>query len=126
MRTLAADTAEPPTAAEIQLIESRIELPDGAYRLDEYVRFYYVVLGQPHRRIDGGYVAKHTLDSYGWPPDGQRSPPGQIAIVQDYEDVPAPYDAGCSVLRIEFVAARSKEVKVRCDPQLEIYPPSLA
>jgi len=115
---LGAGDLEPPTPAEIQFIESRIELPDGAHPLNEYVRFYYVVDIQGQRTIEGGYVSTPDTAPFKWT--------GPIVIVRNYEDVPAPYDAGCGVIRIAFVPGLSKGVKASCDPALEMFPPSLA
>jgi hypothetical protein len=116
---LAAELGQPrPTAAEIRTIEMQVELPDDANSLGEYIRYYYVDATRAERTIEGGYVSIYSVDSAKWPI-------GQVAIVHGYDDVPAPYDAGCDVVRIAYSPGKSRPVEARCDPGLDLFPPSL-
>ena len=112
----AAEVVDKPTEAEIQYIETHIDMPNDAGPLDNYIRFYYVGEDKQQRTIEAGYVSRSDIEP-------SKLPVNPIVVVQGYDDVPAWYDASCAAVRISYTPQRSTKVEARCDPSLELFTP---
>jgi hypothetical protein len=86
--------------------------------LDHYIRFYYVSAEKQQRTIEAGYVSRSGIEP-------SKRPVNPIVIVKGYDDVPAWYDAGCAAIRVSYKPQLTTAIEARCDPSLELYPPSL-
>lgn len=106
------ETNAPPSDDEIRTIESRVKLPDGAYPLDAYVRYYYRDTRDDGTAIEGGYVTKSELDHEGIPTGNA------VVLVGGSEDIPAPWDAGCEVVWVSYLSSREPQIRAECSSTL--------
>jgi hypothetical protein len=112
-----ATTPAPPTFSEIELIESRVDMPGDAGPIEEYVRFYYVDPELAVRTIQAGYVSRSLFDVFSMP-----MPSSNRVLVRKFEDIPIAYDAGCSIVTVTFSPERGGIPGASCDSTLELWP----
>jgi hypothetical protein len=114
--TMAEEAIERPSLAEIRLIEAQIRMPRGAASIGEYFRYYFMSKTDRPRVIVGMYVEKSELESL----EPSEIPATDIVVVESDADVPAPWDAGCSVVTVTYVPRGTQRVNAWCDPELTV------
>jgi hypothetical protein len=106
-----SEDMDEPSAAEIGHIERHVTLPTGAASLAEYVRYYHVSPESGRRVIVAWYVKKQYVESSAIPKDS-------IVVVGSDAEVPAPWDAGCSVVMVRYVPEDIANPSAGCSPEL--------
>jgi hypothetical protein len=102
---------QPPTKIEIHKIEAKVRMPRGAFSIRKYVRYYYAVEESGGRRIKGMYVEKSYLTAKAIPEEG-------FVVVSGESEIPAPYDAGCSVVFVAYDLRDASRVSTYCSAEL--------
>lgn len=108
---VAQNSNEKPTVTEVQAIEAKVRMPQGAAALGTYVRYYYASDQSGGRVISGIYVDEKWFRS-------SEIPATRIVLVNSAANVPAVEDAGCGVVYIEYDSARSAIVSASCSAEL--------
>jgi len=108
---MAQEVPARPTGTEIRKIEGTVRLPHGAATLREYVRYYYSHAKAGVRQISGVYIARTWLKPSEIPATG-------IIVVDRDSEIPAPSDAECSVLFLDFDPRSSDKVLATCSAGL--------
>jgi hypothetical protein len=89
-------------------IESRVSLPTGAHRLNEYARYYAYE--------NGDVAAEYWIP---WKNDPLEDPEalagGQRRWVSDTRRFPIVFEGGCRVVNIIFDPSRSRVKSVSCN-----------
>ncbi len=99
-----------PSMAEVQHVESKVTMPDGAQAMSAYVRYYAGITVDGRKVIYGVYLATGVVR------DMKQDPRPGIRIVTARE-VPEIDDGGCSQVNVEFDVASDTVTRVRCNGQ---------
>lgn len=112
----------------IETIEAAVQLPDGAWPLDRYERYYaeddgrvlgvYTVHSADHRRQVLNFC--QGLDDAPSPcPSGGQGlrlvAAGQSIWLDDQEDLPGMSGGGCSLVTISYLPSERKFERVECN-----------
>ena len=108
---VAQNSNEKPTVTEIQAIEAKLRMPQGAAALGRYVRYYYTSALSGGRTISGIYVDEKWFRP-------SEIPATRIVVVSSAAEVPGIEDAGCGVVYIEYDSARAAIVSASCSTDL--------
>ena len=103
-----------PSAVEIHDIEAKATMPSGAASIREYVRYYYASATSRGRTITGMYVARNSLE----PSD---VPTGEVVVVGSDAEVPAPFDAGCGVVFVNYDPHSASIMSSYCSAELKLW-----
>jgi hypothetical protein len=92
-----------PTTKEIQTLERKVSLPNGADPLDSYQRYYAGENDRAGKVIHGRYVGLTTLPRKGF-----------ISVVSPSK-LPTIADGGCGVIDVIYSVPRSAVMSVACN-----------
>lgn len=99
-----------PSLAEVQHVESKVTMPEGAQPMSAYVRYYAGITVDGKKTIYGVYLATGVVR------DMKQDPRPGIRIVTARE-VPEIDDGGCSQVTVEFDVASDSVTRIRCNGQ---------
>lgn len=97
-----------PSMAEVQHVESKVTMPDGAQAMSAYVRYYAGITVEGRKVIYGVYLATGVVR------DMKQDPRAGIRIVTARE-VPEIEDGGCSQVTVEFDVTSDSVTRIRCN-----------
>ena len=86
---------------DLSRIESTIALPEGAYSLLDYDRYYSVEEVDGIKKLKGMYLYKETKN-----PKIHWVEPGEIHMMKD---------GGCAVVRVEYDLVNKKLLNIYCN-----------
>jgi hypothetical protein len=108
---IAQEGIERPSLGEIRNIEAKVKMPRRAASLPKYVRYYCATSESNRRLIKGMYVERSYFEA-------SEIPEGGIVVVDGEREIPAPYDAGCSVVFVSYDPRRAAKVYGFCSAEL--------
>jgi len=88
-----------PTFQQITSVESNLVLPQGAYPLSSYVRYYAGEIANQKRFVKGVFLYKTV--------------PGRVEIVES-DRLPQVFDGGCSVVNLVYSVDEQRVISIFC------------
>jgi hypothetical protein len=97
-----------PTMAQVQRIESKVHMPDGAQAITAYLRFYAGVVDKGRQVIEGVYLARGVVR------DMQIDHERDVQISPE-KDIPFIDDGGCLMVTVYYDVASDTITHAACN-----------